>query len=71
MRIPGLAEASVDEKLELIDELWESVRRSGLIEIRGDHRTELERRVTAVQADPSIALTPAQARTLLKQRASH
>ena len=67
MRIPGWAEASVDEKLELIDELWESVRRSGLIEIRGDHRTELERRVDAVQADPSIALTPAQARTLLKQ----
>ena len=66
-RIPGLAEASVDEKLELIDELWESVRRSGRIEIRRDHLAELEQRVAAVNADPSIALSPAQARALLKQ----
>ena len=67
MRIPGLAKASVEEKLELIDELWESVRRSGLIEIRSDHLAELEQRVRAVGADPSIALSPAQARALLKQ----
>ena len=67
MRIPGLAKASVEEKLELIDELWESVRRSGLIEIRSDHLAELEQRVRAVGADPSIASSPAQARALLKQ----
>ena len=66
MRIPGIAEASVDEKLELIDELWESVRRSGTVEIRRDHLEELEKRVTAVNADPSIALSPAQARALLR-----
>jgi putative addiction module component (TIGR02574 family) len=66
MRIPGIAEASVDEKLELIDELWESVRRSGLIEVRQDHLEELEKRVAAVKADPSIALSPAQARALLR-----
>ena len=66
-RIPGLTEASVDEKLALIDELWESVRRSGLIEVREDHQQELEKRVAAVNADPSIALTPTQARALLKK----
>ena len=66
-RIPGLTEASVDDKLALIDELWESVRRSGLIEVRKDHLQELDKRVAAVNADPSIALTPAQARALLKK----
>ena len=67
LRVQGLSEASVEEKLALIDELWESVRRSGLIEIRDDHLTELERRVEAISSDPSLALTPAQARALLKR----
>lgn len=67
LHIPGLAEASVDEKLALIDELWESVRRSTEIEIRRDHMQELDRRVAAVSANPSLALTPSQARALLKQ----
>lgn len=67
LQIPGLAEASVDEKLALIDELWESVRRSAEIEIRSDHTQELERRAAVVSADPSLALTPAQARALLKK----
>jgi putative addiction module component (TIGR02574 family) len=67
IRIPGLSEASVDEKLALIDELWESVRRSTHIEVREDHLQELNKRVAAVSADPSIALTPSQARALLKR----
>ena len=66
-RIPGLTEASVDEKLALIDELWESVRRSGLVEVRKDHLQELDKRVAAVAADPAIALTPAVARALLRK----
>jgi hypothetical protein len=65
--IPEIAAASVDEKLALIDELWESVRRSGRIEVRADHLRELEERVVAVMEDPSIALSPAQARALLKK----
>jgi putative addiction module component (TIGR02574 family) len=67
LRIPGLAEASNDEKLALIDELWESIRRSGIIPVRVDHLAELEKRVAAVSADPSIALSPSQARALLKK----
>ena len=66
-RIPGLTDATVDEKLALIDKLWESVRRSGLVHVRGDHLQELEKRVASVSADPSLALTPAQARALLKK----
>jgi putative addiction module component (TIGR02574 family) len=67
LRIPGLAEASVEEKLELIDELWESVRRAGTVEIPKDHLAELEKRAAEVSRDPSIALSPAQARSLLKK----
>lgn len=67
VRIPGLAEATVEQKLDLIDELWESVRRTGTIEIPNDHLTELEKRVAEVSRDPAIALTPAQARALLKK----
>lgn len=66
-RIPDLERASVDEKLALIDELWESVRRSGVIEMPDDHLVELQSRVAAVNEDPTIALTPAQARALLRK----
>ena len=67
LQIPGLSEATVEEKLKLIDELWESVRRAGSIKIPRDHLVELEKRVAEVAADPSIALTPAQARALLRK----
>jgi len=67
LRIPGLTEATVEQKLELIDELWESVRRAGAIEIPKDHLAELEKRVAEVSRDPTIALAPAQARSLLKE----
>lgn len=62
-RIPGLDQASVEEKFALLDELWESVRRSDKISVREDHLRELEERVAAVSADPAIALTPVQARS--------
>jgi putative addiction module component (TIGR02574 family) len=64
--LPDLAKTSTEEKLAMIDELWESVRRSGAIQVRADHLAELEKRVAAVSADPSIALSPAQARALLR-----
>ena len=65
LRVEGLSDASVEQKLALIDKLWESVRRSGPIEIRNDHLSELEKRVAAISSDPSLALTPSQARALL------
>lgn len=61
------ADASIEQKLALIDELWESVRRSSRIDIRPDHLAELDKRVAAIAADPGIALSPAQARALLRQ----
>jgi putative addiction module component (TIGR02574 family) len=67
VRIPEIAEASVDEKLALIDDLWESIRRSVQVQVRADHLQELEKRMAAVAKDPSIALSPAQARALLEK----
>ena len=66
-RYPGLADASPEQKLEVLDELWESVRRSGEIPVPPSHLGELERRLSTVQADESLALTPEQARALLRQ----
>ena len=62
-----LSQVSVDEKFALIDELWESIRRSGDVETRADHLEELEKRVAAVNEDPSIALSASQARALLRK----
>ena len=67
MRIEGLSEATAQEKLALIDELWESLRRTDSVPVRIDHLEELKKRVFAVEADPSIALSPAQARALLRK----
>lgn len=47
--------------------LWESARRSDKTAIRKDHLSELEKRVAAVNADPAIALTLAQAHALLRK----
>jgi len=67
IRVSGLEEASVGEKLALIDELWESVRRSTEIEVPADHLKELDRRVGLVNEDPSLAQTPSEARANLKK----
>ena len=66
-RLPEVANATPDEQLAMIDELWELVRRSDRISIPESHLGELERRVSTVLADPSIALSPAEARALLRK----
>lgn len=65
-RLPEIASATTDEQLAMIDELWELVRRSDGVSIPASHRPELERRVAAVLADPSLALSPAEARDRLR-----
>lgn len=66
-RMPEIAGATPDEQLAMIDELWELVRRSGSFPLPESHRAELERRAAAVLADPSIALSPKDARALLRK----
>jgi putative addiction module component (TIGR02574 family) len=66
-RLPEIAAASTEEKLSMIDELWELVRRSGEVEVPASHSAELDRRVALVCADESLALTPEEARALLRK----
>jgi hypothetical protein len=65
---PEISQAPADRKLELIDELWEDVRRSTLQNsVPTSHLQELESRLQVVEEKPSIALTPSEARAQLKR----
>ena len=59
--------ASVNQKLAMIDELWEEVRRAGSIPVPDSHIAELERRVRGVREDPGRALSPELARRALRK----
>jgi len=63
--IPELRAASPAEKIELTDELWASIPRESLPAPKS-HLAELEQRVTAVQKNPSQALTPEEARQKIR-----
>jgi len=65
--IPELQSASPTEKIELIDEIWASIPRDSLL-TPASHLTELARRVTAVEEDPSRALTPDEARRRIRSK---
>ena len=64
---PEIAAASSEEKLAMIDELWELVCRSGDVPVPESHIRELDRRVAEVEADPSGALDPREARKQLRK----
>ena len=65
---PQISQAPVNQKLELIDELWEDVRRNTWRQsVPASHLLELESRLSAVEAQPSIALSPSEARAQLKR----
>ena len=55
----GLENLGVPEKVDLINELWEEiVASSEAVPISEELGDELERRLAAYRADPSIAVTP-------------
>lgn len=66
-RYPELLQATTEQKLELIDALWECVRRDDKISVPDSHLAELQRRLDAIREDPSLALAPSAARALLKR----
>lgn len=66
-RFPELDQATPELKLAVIDELWESVRRADAMPVGQSIREELDRREKAGSADESLALSPAQARALLRR----
>ena len=65
--IPALQAASPTEKIELIDELWASIP-PGALPTPDSHLNELQRRSSAVEADPSHALTPEEARRRIRSQ---
>ena len=65
---PQIADAPADEKIKLIDELWEQVRRTSLNpDVDPAHLSTLDQRLRAVRQDPSLALSPSEARAQLRK----
>jgi len=66
-RIPEIERATPAEKLAMIDELWESVRRSDGISVPESHLLELGNRVAEVSQNPGKALSVGEARALFRK----
>ena len=65
---PQIKAAPVEQQIELIDELWEQVRRAtSELGLNTAHLSSLEQRLQAVQQEPSLALSPSEARAQLKK----
>lgn len=60
---------SVDERLELIDALWESITdRDALFELTEEEKQELDRRVADAEAHPETSMTWEEVRDRLRKR---
>ena len=65
----GLEGLGVSEKVDLIDELWEEVISSTeAAPIGNELGDELERRLAAYRADPSVAVAPEVLHSRLRER---
>ena len=64
---PRLKSASPQQKIELIDELWASTPPEA-VPTPETHITELNRRLDALGRDPTMALSPQEARARIRQR---
>ena len=64
----GLEKLPVEDKISLIDQLWEDVvTRNGVVPISDELAEELERRMAAYRANPNDSYTPEEVRkTALK-----
>ena len=63
----GLDELPVEEKLELISELWDGIVASeAIVPISDALAAELDRRLAAYRADPSRASSPEQLRARIR-----
>jgi putative addiction module component (TIGR02574 family) len=51
----GIDRMSVEERLQLIGEIWDTLSQADLQEIPEEHRRELDRRLAAADADPTAA----------------
>ena len=49
----GIDRMSADDRLRLIEEIWDSLAPLEQLEVPESHREELDRRIAAADADPS------------------
>ena len=63
---PQLKSATPQEKLDLIDELWATIPPDA-VATPDSHVAELGRRLSAVQSDPTKALSPEDARARIRE----
>lgn len=52
----GIDAWSSDDRLQLLEEIWDSLSHELPTEIPESHRAELDRRMAAAKADPSAAI---------------
>ena len=64
--ISDLSALSVDERLHIVQELWNSIPAEAELAVTPDQRKELERRVAAHDADPGSAITRDELERLVK-----
>lgn len=65
---PQIVGAPPDQKIELIDEIWEHIRRDSPGQrVQPAHLEVLEQRVKAVRRDSALALSTSDARAQLKK----
>jgi putative addiction module component (TIGR02574 family) len=55
--ISDLSTLSVDERLRIVQRLWDSIPPETDVTVSPDQRAELERRVAAHEADPESAIS--------------
>jgi putative addiction module component (TIGR02574 family) len=55
--ISDLSTLSVDERLRIVQKLWDSIPRETEVTLSPDQRAELERRIAAHEADPESAIS--------------
>jgi len=64
----GLEELPVEDKISLIDQLWEDVAaRKGTVPISDELAEELERRLAAYRANPEDSYTPEEVREIARK----
>ena len=59
---------SANERLRLIGEIWDSLSPAAQIQLTEDQRRELDRRIAAADADPSVGTPWEEVKARLRSR---
>ena len=67
LRELGIDNLSIEDRLKLIGEIWDSITPIDQMEIPESHRKELDRRIVAADAEPSAGKPWAEVRARLRR----